>query len=408
MKWIFNIFIKAILFTQLYVYIFIAFIFKKLLPPKKNKSGILFLAAFFEGNAGFHWRVKKWSEILTENSYEVEINTVFDKEDFYHNLKNNHALFLIKFLNRRFWQVIKSRNYEVVIVRRELLLFNDYGNLFLEKLLLHFNPDAILDIDDDLSAAKEQPKKITNKFAKLLLEDGDKFNNSLKLYKRFIVASTYLKEKIQSINLNSRSENICIVPTCVDYDKYEQKKYIKPLNEVTFGWVGSNNNYVMLDLLLPLFEKLFHNYKFKLIIIGGDYYDRKTTFPKEFIKWSLKNEIEHLKKIDIGLMPLIHDNESKGKAGFKLIQYMGLGIVSVASAITINNEIISDNVDSFLCASTEEWEKVFISIIEGKYDLTVKGDLARKKISENYTFNSNKKNYINFIEYVRNSRNFVE
>lgn len=403
MKWIFNIFIKAILFTQLYVYIFIAFIFKKLLPPKKKKSGILFLAAFFEGNAGFHWRVKKWSEILTENSYEVEINTVFDKEVFYHNLKNNHALFLIKFLNRRFWQVIKSRNYEVVIVRRELLLFNDYGNLFLEKLLLHFNPDAILDIDDDLSAAKEQPKKITNKFAKLLLEDGDKFNNSLKLYKRFIVASSYLKEKIQSINLNSRLENICIIPTCVDYDKYEQKKYIKPLNEIAFGWVGSNNNYVMLDLLLPLFEKLFHNYKFKLIIIGGDYYDRKTIFPKEFIKWSLENEIEDLKKIDIGLMPLTQDNESKGKAGFKLIQYMGLGIVSIASAITINNEIIKDKENSFLAENNNDWFNILKNILDNEIDLTHIGTNARKTILNNFTFNANLNKYLSFIKISINN-----
>ena len=75
MKWFFNIFLKVLLFTQLYFYIFTAFIFKKLLPTKKSKSGILFLAAFFEGNAGFHWRVKKWSEILIDYGCKVKINT---------------------------------------------------------------------------------------------------------------------------------------------------------------------------------------------------------------------------------------------------------------------------------------------------------------------------------------------
>ena len=37
-------------------------------------------------------------------------------------------------------------------------------------------------------------------------------------------------------------------------------------------------------------------------------------------------------------MPLENTYIGKGKCGFKLIQYMGLGIVSVASAITSNKE----------------------------------------------------------------------
>jgi glycosyltransferase involved in cell wall biosynthesis len=159
----------------------------------------------------------------------------------------------------------------------------------------------------------------------------------------------------------------------------------------------------MLDLLLPLFEKLFHNYKFKLIIIGGDYYDRKTTFPKEFIKWSLKNEIEDLKKIDIGLMPLTQDNESKGKAGFKLIQYMGLGIVSIASAITINNEIIKDKENSFLAENNNDWFNILKNILDNEIDLTHIGTNARKTILNNFTFNANLNKYLSFIKISINN-----
>ncbi|MCB1023434.1 MAG: hypothetical protein KDB79_03535, partial [Acidobacteria bacterium] len=90
-------------------------------------------------------------------------------------------------LFRRIWQVWSSRDYNTVIVRRELLQYNDYGNLFLERLLLKIHPNVILDFDDDISAAKKEPRKITSLFGRLMLENGSKFTDSLKLYKKFIV-----------------------------------------------------------------------------------------------------------------------------------------------------------------------------------------------------------------------------
>ena len=100
----------------------------------KNKS-VLYLAAFFPGNAGYHWRVKKWTEELEKEGFTVNIASPLNELDFKNLLAQDHQQFLIKSLKRRFWQVVHSRKYETVIVRRELLIFNDYGNLFLEKLL---------------------------------------------------------------------------------------------------------------------------------------------------------------------------------------------------------------------------------------------------------------------------------
>jgi len=118
----------------------------------------------------------------------------------------------------------------------------------------------------------------------------------------------------------------------------------------------------------------------------------------------LETEISNLLDIDIGLMPLIDDAESKGKGGFKLIQYMGLGIVSVASPITINKEIVDHQINSFLANDNEEWEFWLSQLLERKFDLQKIGEEARLKINSKYTFSANENNYINFIEYVRNSR----
>lgn len=96
-------------------------------------------------------------------------------------------------------------------------------------------------------------------------------------------------------------------------------------------------------------------------------------------------------------MPLNDDAKSKGKGGFKLIQYMGLGIVSVASAITINTEIVEDGHNSFLVNSNEEWYEKLRTILERKIDFKSISIMARKQIMENYSFKANQKKYIEFV-----------
>jgi glycosyltransferase involved in cell wall biosynthesis len=386
-------------------------IFFKIKASKKYKSktngkNILYLAAFFPENAGYNWRCRKWADELSKDGFQVDIKIGITEKEFYGNLENNTFIFLILFLHRRFWQVVRSKQYDTVIVRRELLIFNDYGNLFLEKLLLQIHPNAILDFDDDLTASKNHPKKITNLFGKILRENGNKFNESLRLYNKFIVASNYLKEKVLTENTEIDETAICVIPTCVDYNKFTPKFYEATNKECVLGWIGSDGNYPMLDYIIPLLNDLSDHYNFKLIVVGGTKFEKNVNFNIEFIKWNLHSEVENVKKIDIGLMPLLFDDESKGKGAFKLIQYMGLGIVSIATPVTINCEIISHSENSFLAEKLEDWENILKMIFKNQINLNQIGIEARNTILNGYSFEANKLKYINFIDYVWNSRNF--
>jgi len=395
--------IKKILFIFEFLAFFVFVRLSTLLIKAKkiasNPNSILYLENFPIENAGYQNRAKKWVDIINAHGFRSEVCTLIeDKAEFDRAFRvGNQIPFFIKSIRLRFKQCVYARKFETVIVRRELLFQNDYGNLFMDKFLLKIHGNVILDFDDDLSAAKGQPKIITNGYGKIMLEDGNKFNNTLRLYKRFIVASDYLKQKVLLENPSLPLENVLVIPTCVDYDKYKPKQYPSTIENITFGWIGGDHNYPLLDTLLPVLNQLAEKHSFKLLVIGGNVYKRDVNFEIEFVKWSLETEVENLYRIDVGLMPLKDDLRSKGKGGFKLLQYMGLGIVSVASGITINNEIVDHGENAFLANSVEEWKEIFIIVLENRIDFNQIGSNARARIEKNYTFDSMWLSYKSFV-----------
>jgi glycosyltransferase involved in cell wall biosynthesis len=360
---------------------------------KTGRRSVLYLAAFFPENAGYQYRVLKWAEILEESGYSVVIKTVFQKSKFEYLWHKNSIFLYTKPLIRRFFQVLSSYKYDRVIVRRELLLFNDYGNLFLEKLLLSIQPNAILDFDDDISAAKKEPKTISL-FGRLLNENNQKFTSSLKLYDHFIAGSNYLREKVEKINSACK---IVVIPTCVDYNKLSPRQYKNNGESIIFGWIGGNQNLSLIESLIPVLNRISKKNIIKLLIISGRSINVSTDFEIIFKKWSMDSQIENLQSIDIGLMPLKNNMISKGKCGFKLIQYMGLGIVSIASAVTVNNEIIDLGENGFLVYDENKWADTIQEVIDKRDQWGRIGKKAREKVLEHYTFDANKEKYLNFL-----------
>jgi glycosyltransferase involved in cell wall biosynthesis len=363
-------------------------------------NSILYLENFPIENAGYQYRAAKWVELLRVEGYQVDIWTLYeDKKEFERRVNQKpFSRFLISVLFQRFKQVLDSRFYETVIVRRELLLYNDYGDLFLDKLLLRIHPNAILDFDDDIAAAKNQPKMIMNWYGKLMLENGNKFNDTLRLYRKFIVASNYLKERVLAENPILDSDAVCVIPTCVDYDKYPAKIYKDKLDKITFGWIGGDHNYYLLDSLVSIFNELGKKYFFKLKVIGGTRYVSDMNFEYEFQPWSLDKEVKLLEEIDIGLMPLNEDNISKGKGGFKLLQYMSLGIVSIASNVGIVKDIVENSKNSFAARNLDDWKTILESVLKDNYQLGKIGKEARVKVISEYSFVANLQKYLLFIK----------
>lgn len=361
------------------------------------RNRVLYLEAFFPENAGYHYRTQKWIDLLNESGFEARVRYVFEKETFERLLQEARVKsFQGIFLFRRIWHCLAALGFNCVIVRRELLVFNDYGDLFLEKLLLALHPNVILDFDDDLAAAKREPRQTTS-FGRLMFENPTKFSDSLRLYSRFIVGSSYLRSLLTAKTKKLVDEGTITVPTCVDYEKHSPKVYDQESDCVNFGWIGSPGNHYLLDIVMPVLSRLAKKCKIRFVVITSNGYAPNTDFEVVRVPWSLETEIESLYRIDIGLMPLYDNAEERGKCGFKLIQYMGLGIVSIASAVTVNSEIIDDGENGFLVHDDAEWLSVIEGVLARRAEFPQIGAAARARIQGQFSFQANKQEYLEFI-----------
>ncbi len=368
--------------------------------PNKKLS-VFYFEVFGPESAGNKYRTGKWRDILNANNFKTKSAYVFEYHEYLQLTSHASSMpfFLMGFMWFRFWQILQSAFYDVVIVRRELLMFNDYGNLFFEHLLFAIHAKRIIDFDDDIAAAKKEPRKISL-FGKLLLEHPKKFSKSLKYYTHFMPGTNYLKNLAIQFHQDIKEEQMLVLPTCVDYNSEPKKNYSLTREEIIIGWVGTRSNAHNLNLIINSLNFLSSKYKIRLLVICNAPYIVPALFPIEFIRWEEKNEVSNLLKMDVGIMPLENTAEQRGKCGFKLIQYMGCGIVSMATALTINNEIIDDGINGFLVPPDADWTPYFEKVFQSRNQFPLIGKCAGEKIESNYSFSSNKDRVISFLKYA--------
>lgn len=183
------------------------------------------------------------------------------------------------------------------------------------------------------------------------------------LSEKIIVTSQYLKNKL---NIRSQQKT-CLIPTTdMDLNNFNFKESIKyKLHTydmcVNLAWIGSGHNIKYLKLWIPELDKLTAklNKKVCLYIVSNtelNYFSHNLEIIN--IKWNRNIAIEILKKSHIGIMPLIEDNYTLGKAGFKIVQYFGASIPAVASNVGFNKIIIEEGKNGYLINTERDLKKM--------------------------------------------------
>jgi glycosyltransferase involved in cell wall biosynthesis len=195
-----------------------------------------------------------------------------------------------------------------------------------------------------------------------------------------------LENKITKQFAEQYNKNILVITGPIDTERYFLSKKGIDNDKVVIGWIGSSSTTPYLSILFPVFRRLCRTYPNVYIkLIGAAPIDIPDVRVKR-VDWDIETEVKELHEFDIGIMPLPDDEWTRGKGGYKLLQYMAVGIPFVASPVGINKDLIKDGVNGFLSATEEEWYEKLSLLIENPEIREKMGLRERDFVVKNYSF----------------------
>lgn len=168
--------------------------------------------------------------------------------------------------------------------------------------------------------------------------------------------------------------------------------------EIRIIWVGTSVSLPFVKKVCPaldLFAKKIWNSKqkkVKLIVVCDRPLNIKTNnyLYIENIEWTRETAIMKMLNSHIGIMPLEDTEATRGKGGFKLIQYLSVGLPIAGSPVGINEEILSTEVGVFIdTIDSTKWIEKLIDIFEDKQKWLIYSDHAYKRWCMIYNYKDN-------------------
>lgn len=295
--------------------------------------------------------------------------------------------FLLSYIKRIFLLFKLSVN-EIAFIQYELFPFVPP---FFESYLHKKRVKLIFDFDDAFFHSYDNFKG--NIYFNALRK---KYAYTIGIADHVITGSPYLSSFALAL-----TSSVTEIPTCVTTLNDNPFPETVQGDPFTIGWIGSSSTSKYINLIEKPLNEFLRNYSSKLILIGYGGAAFQNQHNVQLIDWSDKNEHIFLPKIDVGIMPLTDDKWSRGKCGFKLIQYMSYGKPTISTPLEANIKI--DGSSGNLFASSEaEWFEALLSVYFNidKYQLV--GNKNINRVAQNYLldvvipkYESIFKNYLN-------------
>jgi glycosyltransferase involved in cell wall biosynthesis len=244
-------------------------------------------------------------------------------------------------LNRRRAELADVSEYDLVYLFREAALI---GPAWFERKIARSGVPMVFDFDDAVFVAYRSP---SNGYLSYLKFPG-KTETIVRRSRHVMAGNAYLAEYSRKFN-----PNVTVIPTTIDTNSYTPES-AEETEVPVIGWSGSFSTVQHLDTVRDVLRELAKRHRFKLRVIGTPQYEVPGV-EIEAMQWKADTEVEDLRAMDIGIMPLPNEAWSKGKCGLKALQYMALGIPTVCSPVGVNTEIIQDNVNGMIADTSDEW-----------------------------------------------------
>lgn len=272
---------------------------------------------------------------------------------------------------RRVWAVIRARRFDLVVLQYELI---PYFPAVFERLLAASGVRYIVDYDDALF---HQYDRHRSGFVRML------FAGKIAAVMRNSVAVVAGNDYLAGYACEAGASQVEVIPTVVDLSRYPSSTPVADADTFTIGWIGSPSTAKYLQLVAPALAQMGNSEATRIKLVGSGPVDIAGA-RTDIISWEEKTEVRAIGTFDVGLMPLSDEPWTRGKCGFKLIQYMACGLPTVASPVGVNQQIVSHGETGFLVKDTDSWVAALTTLrrdVQLRYRL---GRAGRDKVEKQY------------------------
>lgn len=338
-----------------------------------------------------YYRIMQYVDRI--NEIDFKINDALCLSDFRKNMDTKSGwrkkicqmYFFLKITLRRFSQICSdliSRPDEIIIQREVFprvmpFFFASFYKKILSKSWI------IWDFDDAIQSSRE----ISDGEWRLLSECSDVI----------VATSSYLLNSVESLAKKIRMPTTDGFCDLIDLNVCQKKRIEKYENSIKLVWVGTHSNLKNIIEILPelnnagaVLKKQNKTIELDVVcnIDAPELYVSYENLKISFSVWTRDVAQNAILNAHIGLMPLPDNVFSKGKGGFKLIQYIASGIPVIASDIGFNKEIIDDSF-GFLANKKCDWTFAIV-YFGSNLDRWIKaGCFAREKYIEKFSYKEN-------------------
>lgn len=185
------------------------------------------------------------------------------------------------------------------------------------------------------------------------------------------------------------SRKVTIVPTTIELARYPVAETRSARPAVTdrpfvIGWIGLPYNFDSLQLVREPLARLAAERSIVLRVVSDGFPDLPGV-PVEAVPWTAEGETEEIERFDVGIMPLVDTEWSRGKCALKILQYFAAGRPAIASPVGANTDVVDSGKNGFLATDHDEWYRALVRLAEEPVLAVRMGEQARQDVERDYS-----------------------
>jgi glycosyltransferase involved in cell wall biosynthesis len=150
------------------------------------------------------------------------------------------------------------------------------------------------------------------------------------------------------------------------------------------GWVGGRYTLPHLQQAAPVLARLGAKYPIELRILCSEAIELPGVHTR-FIPWQLETQAAEIACFDIGIMPLPDNAHTRGKCGYKALQYMAAAVVPVVSDVGTNARVFKNGEEGMACSNDAELLQALTRLVEQPELRITMGLRARRRVEQDYS-----------------------